>query len=86
MRATEILKILRETPLTGLRIHISDGSSYDVYHPDMMLVTERRICIALPPSRKDEAPGGAIHCDPLHITPIEPLYGKHRPKRGIRWR
>ena len=84
MRANEIIKILREPPFTGLRIYISDGSSYEVYHPDMMLVTERKVYIALPPSRMDAVPGGAVHCDPVHITRIEPLNDKRRPSRRSR--
>ena len=82
MRANEIIRILREAPFTGLRIYISDGLSYEVYHPDMMLVTERKVYIALPPSREDAAPGGAVHCDPLHITRIEPLNGRKRSAKG----
>jgi hypothetical protein len=44
----------------------------------MMLVTIHKVYIALPPSRKDSAPGGAVHCDPVHITRIEPLNGHKR--------
>jgi len=78
MRPDEILKLQRKSPFTGLRIYIFDGSSYDVYHPEMMLVTERNVYIAIPPSRKDAAPGDAVHCDPVHITRIEPLNGRRR--------
>jgi hypothetical protein len=78
MRPDEILKLQRERPFTGLRIYISDGSSYDVRHPEMMLVTIHKVYIALPPSRENAPPGGAVHCDPVHITRIEPLNGKRR--------
>jgi len=84
MRPDEILKLQREQPFTGLRIYISDGSSYDVRHPEMMLVTIHKVYIALPPSRKDSAPGGAVHCDPIHITRIEPLNGRKRSVRNKR--
>jgi len=84
MRPDEILKLQPEQSFTGLRIYISDGSSYDVRHPEMMLVTTRKVYIAFPPSRKDSAPGGAVHCDPVHITRIEPLNGKRPPNRRPR--
>lgn len=84
MRADEILKLQRKSPFTGLRVYISDGSSYDVNHPEMMLVTRRNVYIAIPPSWKDAAPGGAVHCDPIHITRIEPLNGRNRSAKARR--
>ena len=77
MRAKEILELLRQQPFQALRIHISDGASYDVPHPEMMMVTSTLVMIAQPPL-KDGVPTRWAHCDPMHVTGIEPLTGRKR--------
>jgi hypothetical protein len=78
MRPRELIDLQREQPFTGLRVQLSDGSSYDVPHPERMVVTHRRVYIALSPIR-DGAPARGVSCDPLHITHVEPLNGR-KPK------
>ena len=48
MTAKELLDLQCERPFRPLRIFISDGESYEVRHPEMMLVTKTRVVIALP--------------------------------------
>jgi hypothetical protein len=71
MSPKEIFAHLRAEPFHPIQICLSDGSSYEVRHPEMALVTRRTVAIAL------AAPDGGIpeqmvYCDPLHITRIEP--------------
>ncbi len=73
MTAKEILELQRMRPFSGLRIHLSDGASYEVIHPEMMLVTPTLVHIALPPLVEGVPEGGSVYCDPVHITRIEPL-------------
>lgn len=72
MVAREIIELQRQQPFPGLRIHISDGQSYEIRHPELMLVTKTKVVIALPASA-DEVPEKTVYCDPIHITRIEPL-------------
>jgi hypothetical protein len=80
MRPEEIVARLREQPFRGLRIHISDGQSYDVTHPELLLVTRTIVHIALPPVVHGVATGRSVYCDPIHVTRIEPLDGRKRRK------
>jgi len=80
MRPSEIMNLQRKRPFVPLRVHVSDGSSYDVRHPEMMLVTNTTIFIALPPLA-DGVPERHVYCDPIHITRIEPIDGA-KPKRS----
>lgn len=80
MRAKEILSHLRKQPFQPIRIYISDGASYAVRHPEMMAVSNTAVFIALPPMRGG-VPDNNVHCDPVHITRIEPLNGA-KPKRS----
>lgn len=71
----------KERPFPGFRLYVSDGSMYEVRHPEMMLVTRDRVHIALPPAKGD-VPVQAVYCDPLHITRAEPMgNGKKKSRR-----
>jgi len=74
----EIIELQRKRPFPGFRILNPDGASYVVRHPEMMLVTQSRVYITIPPSREGAPPAGAVYCDPVHITRIEPLNGERK--------
>jgi len=85
MTPYEIKAQLRTQPFQGKRIYISDGESYEVTHPDMVLVTTSIVQIALPPLDRHGIPtGGSVYVDPVHVTRIQPLNGKRRPNRRSR--
>ena len=84
MRPDEIRAHLRKEPFRPIRIYISDGSSYEVRHPEMANVSRTEVVIAMDPG-EDGMPESFAYCDPLHITRIEPLDGKKR-KNGRRRR
>ena len=79
MRPDEIRAHLRKQPFRAIRIYISDGSSYDVRHPELRLVTQTEVVIALDPGN-DAIPERSAYCDPVHITRIEPLDGSKRKR------
>jgi len=79
MTPYEIKAQLRTQPFLGIRIYISDGESYEVTHPDMVLVTTSIVQIALPPLDRHGIPtGGSVYVDPVHVTRIQPLNGRKR--------
>ncbi len=83
MRPTEIQAHLRKQPFRPIRVYISDGSSCDVRHPEMAIVSRTEVVIALY-AGDDDIPERFAYCDPVHITRIEPLDGakrKRAPKR-----
>lgn len=80
MRADQIRAHLKKQPFRPIRVYVSDGSSYDVRHPEFMLVTRVEVVIALDPGT-DEVPERSVYCDPVHITRIEPIDGNGRKKR-----
>jgi hypothetical protein len=71
MRQEAIDRHVRSRPFTPVRLYLSDGSRYDVRHPEMCMITRSEVRIA------DHTPGAAtyseIFCDPLHVTRIEPI-------------
>jgi len=77
MRPDEIRAHLRRQPFQPFRIYISDGAHYDIRHPELALVAQTAVVIALD-SNDDNIPERSAYCDPVHITRIEPLNGKKR--------
>ncbi len=67
-----------------MRVYISDGSSYDFRHPEMMMVGRTEVAIGLS-SNGEGLHERLAYCDPVHITRIEPNNGKRtkrNPKRS----
>ena len=79
MRPSQIRDHLKTQPFRPIRVHISNGSSYDIPLPEMAYVTASQVMIALEMS-EDDLPDRVVFCDPVHITRIEPLDGTE-PKR-----
>ena len=85
MRPTEIVAHLRKQPFHPVRMYISDGSSYDVRHPEMMMVGRTEVVIGLS-SNSGDLYDRFAYCDPVYITRIVPINGKRakrNPKRSL---
>ncbi len=73
MRPEEFKELLDARPFVPLRIHMTDGKTYDIRHPEFVLVLRQRVDIGIP-----DDPGIGIldrveHCSLLHIVRVEPL-------------
>jgi hypothetical protein len=62
-------------PFQPFRVCLSDGATYDVRQPEMILVTRREVVIAQPKPGETMA-RHVTYCDPLHIARIEPINGR----------
>lgn len=71
MTAEKIDEFLHRRPFEPFRIHMSDGSSYEVRHLELALLTRREVFVAEPP-RTGKYPTRTAICDLLHVTRIEP--------------
>ena len=80
MVAKEIIELQRTRPFPGLRFYVSDAKSYEIRHPEMMMVTRTMLYLAVSPG-KDGVPERSAYCDPVHITRIEPMNGRRRRAR-----
>jgi hypothetical protein len=73
MRADELTELLRIRPFVPLRIHMTDGQTYDIRHPDLVLVLRQRVDIGLQPDPTTGVLEGVAHCSLLHIVRVEEL-------------
>ena len=60
---------------------LSDGSHYDVRHPDLMLVSRSEVVIGLDAGADRMAERNA-YLDPIHITSIGPINEKRGRAAG----
>ena len=85
MRPAEIEAQLRQRPFVRFLLRMSDGTAYEVRHPEMVLVTRTIVAVAIYTAASDQ-PERAILCDPVHIIRLEPMDGRTKPRRRSRGR
>jgi hypothetical protein len=74
MRPDDIRDMLRRQPFLPFRLHLSNGQTFDIRHPEVALVTRMGIVIAIPGSAATESvPDRFDIVSPLHINNIEML-------------
>jgi hypothetical protein len=49
MSQQDLLDMLRERPFRAFRIHVSDGITYVIRHPEMMVVGRSKALVFFPP-------------------------------------
>ncbi len=76
MRPSEIEAQLKQRPFIPLRMYLSDGSSYDVRHPEMAIVTRTIVMLAIYDGARGSMPERGVFCDPMHVTRLEPIDGQ----------
>jgi hypothetical protein len=81
MHAVEFMELLKRKPFIPLRIHMSDGVTYDIFHPDNIIVGHQRIDIGRSPE-----PHGVVdrvdYCALQHVVRIEEILHEAKPKNG----
>ncbi len=72
MRQNELFDALQARPFRPLRIHVSDGSVYEVRHPELVHLTRSSALICTPLVGQPPALIDRFNLvDLLHITQIE---------------
>jgi hypothetical protein len=82
MRPEELMLLLRRRPFIPLRLHMTDGQTYDIRHPDNVMVLRSRVDIGVVP---DPAIGIVEHvdyCSLLPIVRVEELQTATPPSNG----
>ena len=81
MSGIEFKELLRRKPFIPLRIHMSDGVTYDIFHPDNIIVGHSRVDIG-----RGADPQGVVdrvdYCSLEHVVRVEELSKKAKPKSG----
>jgi hypothetical protein len=83
MRPDDVLEKLRTVPFQPFRLHLSDGTKFDIRHPEFAIVTRSKVVVGVP---EIGGPQGlaqrTVDCSLLHITHISDVNGGTKRPRG----
>ena len=75
MTADSLYARLRRRPFVPFRMYLSGGTTYDVAHPELMLISKSGITLALydPGQSSDDVPARDVLISYLHVTSTDDL-------------
>jgi hypothetical protein len=73
MRPEELKVLLNARPFVPLRIRMTDGRTFDIYHPDRVLVLRGRVDIGVAPDTGSDILDRVERCSLLHIVRVEEI-------------
>jgi hypothetical protein len=80
-RAEDILALLRAKPFEPFRIRLSDGSAFEIRHPELAIVDRNQVIVGVPgPRGPDDPVEQTVMCAIVHITRTENANGKAQPR------
>jgi len=82
MHPDEVVGALRRQPFIPFRLHVADGSSYDIRHPELLLVTLRAAYIGVPADAPGLVPERAVTISLGHVSRLEDLAAPLSPGNG----
>jgi hypothetical protein len=81
MRPEDILELLRTHPFEPFRIHLTDGATYEIRHPDMVIVQRSKVIVGVPgPQGPDGPMERTVNRALVHITRTELVNGATRDR------
>jgi hypothetical protein len=69
----DIQRRLRQTPFLPVRVIISSGQTFDIYHPDLVLVGRRDVIIGMAGTENPTQYERTTHVPIMHITALEDM-------------
>ena len=76
MRPEDILQLLRARPFRPFRLSLSDGSSFEVRHPELAIVARSVVVVGVAGPEGLEGPvERTVNCALVHITRTELIDG-----------
>ncbi len=82
MRAEEIAQLLRRRPFQPFRLHVTTGQTYDIRHPEFIIVQRQSAEVGLDPDPRTGVVDRVEYLSLLHIVRIENLDAPVPPARG----
>jgi len=73
MRPEELMALLRKRPFVPFRIHMTDGHTYEIPHPEVMVVGRSHAFIGLRPDPQTGVVDRTDYFALLHIVRVEVL-------------
>ncbi len=82
MRPEEFRMLLRRQPFIPVRVYLSDGTSYEIHHPEMAFLTRSTVEIGFEEQKGSGVADRVMHCSLLHVVRVENVDGQPDGKNG----
>ena len=84
MPPEQLREAVRARPFVPFRICLTDGQSYDIRHPELLMTGKRSavIGVILQPTEPEPLSDRFVTVDLLHVVRIEPLEVSAQPGNG----
>jgi hypothetical protein len=79
MAPEELREVLRRQPFEPFRIVLTDGTGYDIRHPDLLWVGQRSAHVGLTGDPSQTLYERTVRVDLLHVIRVEPLGVAQQP-------
>lgn len=76
MAPQELLDAVRRRPFVPFRLYLTDGASYEIRHPELIMPGHRSVIVGLPSDVDVPLYERAATVDLLHVVRIEPIDGQ----------
>jgi hypothetical protein len=76
MKAEHLIELLEERPFSPIRLHLSNGRTHEIRHPEMAIVSEEIVTIGLPPDETSLLAERITYCSTSHIVEAEPIINR----------
>ena len=80
MRRDDLVEKLRQSPFRPFRLYMSDGGTFDIRHPEMLMITRHSAVVGMLEGRGNGNSGEGYprierytDIDLLHVTRVEQL-------------
>jgi hypothetical protein len=73
MLPSELLAMIRQRPFVPFRIHVTDGTTYDIFHPEMVMPGISSAVIGLPANNAEPYYGRTETIALRHVVRLVPL-------------
>jgi hypothetical protein len=80
MTRNDLAKRVKQRPFVPFRIVLTEGTTYDVRHPDFIMVGRDSVFIGLPGEQEQEFYETSGLLDLFHIDKLEPLNSPRRSR------
>jgi hypothetical protein len=82
MRSEELLDIMNRRPFQPYRFTFTGGETYDLTHPEMMIVGRSLVSFGTPSSEDERIAETFFYMSLLHIVKFEPLPKSAKSQNG----
>lgn len=73
MSPADILRLTRKQPFEPFRLVVTDGTTYDIRHPEFCMVLQTSLIVGIPGAAESGPAENIVWLDPRHVLKIIPL-------------